>query len=452
MKILLLFISNLFFVNCFAQTELSYRYAQSSVKNQAARGTCTAFGVCAAFEVCPGVPSNLSEQYLYARIKYDFYSIYKDKKRVADEGEYLKNYIFAITNYGLISEERMPYNGSQPLATNDKDLFNQYLNITRNVSAQEMEAVQKESYRLTADQYKYLDNTESKNIETIKKALQSGVKAIPICYLIHTGQWQSFIINNNINTLIDLNGVMNVEQNGKIISINEARKKDILIEQKILNNMAKVAPKLLHSETKLPSFSDGGHCVTIVGYNQKGFIIKNSWGSGWADGGYATISYNFHRLFATEGLILNDFYANKTAVASPFDVLKQEQIRLKTIPTLLGIQKAISVCFFYEGPRIFPEFEKIEIRFYEKGMLAGSKGNFIGSCFPEISEASYKKGYLVELPSTVVYNITNGKKITAEIDFTYNVGTRKITNTYLDLQWKNRTISNGLNGLLLEQE
>ncbi len=452
MKILFVFISSLFFANSFAQTELSYKYAQSSVKNQAARGTCTAFGMCAAFEVCPGIPSNLSEQYIYARIKYDFYSVFKDKDRLYSQGEFLKNYIFIVTNYGLISEERMPYNGSAPLATNDKDLFNQYLNITRNVSAEEMEAVQKESYRLTTDQYTYLDFTESKNIETIKKAIQSGVKAIPVCYGIHPAQWQSELLNFELDPLIDLNGIMYVDYKGRWLSINAAKKFDAFIENKIVNNTVGYSPKFISAETNKPSYTDGGHCVTIVGYNKNGFIIKNSWGISWADGGYATVSYNFHKLFANEALILKDFYANKTAVASPFDILKSEQIRLKTIPMLLGIQKAMSVCFFYEGPRIFPEFEKIELRFYEKGLLAGSKGNYVGTCFPEISEASYKKGYLVELPSSVAYSIASSKKIMAEIDFTYNVGTRKITNTYFDLQWKNRTIGNGLSGLLLEQE
>lgn len=37
----------------------------------------------------------------------------------------------------------------------------------------------------------------------------------------------------------------------------------------------------------------GGHCVCIVGYNDAGnyWICKNSWGSGWGDGGYFKIAY-----------------------------------------------------------------------------------------------------------------------------------------------------------------
>lgn len=36
----------------------------------------------------------------------------------------------------------------------------------------------------------------------------------------------------------------------------------------------------------------GGHAVTLVGYDKDGFIIRNSWGDKWADGGYTKISYN----------------------------------------------------------------------------------------------------------------------------------------------------------------
>lgn len=36
----------------------------------------------------------------------------------------------------------------------------------------------------------------------------------------------------------------------------------------------------------------GGHAVTVVGYDSKGFIIRNSWGIMFGDGGYVTYPYN----------------------------------------------------------------------------------------------------------------------------------------------------------------
>ncbi|WP_374661603.1 C1 family peptidase [Inhella sp.] len=34
-----------------------------------------------------------------------------------------------------------------------------------------------------------------------------------------------------------------------------------------------------------------GHAFAIVGYNERGFLVQNSWGEGWGSGGYALISY-----------------------------------------------------------------------------------------------------------------------------------------------------------------
>lgn len=36
---------------------------------------------------------------------------------------------------------------------------------------------------------------------------------------------------------------------------------------------------------------DGGHAFVIVGYNSEGFIIQNSWGREWGDGGHAVLTY-----------------------------------------------------------------------------------------------------------------------------------------------------------------
>ncbi|MBL0141578.1 MAG: C1 family peptidase [Betaproteobacteria bacterium] len=36
---------------------------------------------------------------------------------------------------------------------------------------------------------------------------------------------------------------------------------------------------------------DGGHAFAIVGYDARGFLVHNSWGEDWGDGGYATLTY-----------------------------------------------------------------------------------------------------------------------------------------------------------------
>jgi hypothetical protein len=43
--------------------------------------------------------------------------------------------------------------------------------------------------------------------------------------------------------------------------------------------------------------NNGGHAIAIVGYDKKGFIIRNSWGKNYGNRGYATLKYeDFHCL------------------------------------------------------------------------------------------------------------------------------------------------------------
>jgi hypothetical protein len=37
---------------------------------------------------------------------------------------------------------------------------------------------------------------------------------------------------------------------------------------------------------------EGGHAISIVGYNEDGFILRNSWGKIYGDKGYSTIPYD----------------------------------------------------------------------------------------------------------------------------------------------------------------
>lgn len=37
---------------------------------------------------------------------------------------------------------------------------------------------------------------------------------------------------------------------------------------------------------------EGGHCVAVVGYTKDGFIIRNSWGTGYGNRGYSLLPYS----------------------------------------------------------------------------------------------------------------------------------------------------------------
>jgi len=53
-------------------------------------------------------------------------------------------------------------------------------------------------------------------------------------------------------------------------------------------------------ETYLPDTARGGHAVAIVGYTQDGFIVRNSWGAAWGDGGFAYASNAYAQEAFTE--------------------------------------------------------------------------------------------------------------------------------------------------------
>ncbi|HET6865009.1 MAG TPA: C1 family peptidase [Solirubrobacteraceae bacterium] len=38
---------------------------------------------------------------------------------------------------------------------------------------------------------------------------------------------------------------------------------------------------------------DGNHAITALGYNSQGLVIENSWGTGWGNAGWATLSWSF---------------------------------------------------------------------------------------------------------------------------------------------------------------
>lgn len=48
---------------------------------------------------------------------------------------------------------------------------------------------------------------------------------------------------------------------------------------------------------KMSAFLEGYHSVAIVGWNDKGFIIRNSWGPSYGRDGYMTVPYSEFRSF-----------------------------------------------------------------------------------------------------------------------------------------------------------
>jgi hypothetical protein len=46
--------------------------------------------------------------------------------------------------------------------------------------------------------------------------------------------------------------------------------------------------------------AESGHAVAFVGYTDEGFIVQNSWGEGWGEGGFALLPYEDYLIHATD--------------------------------------------------------------------------------------------------------------------------------------------------------
>lgn len=64
----------------------------------------------------------------------------------------------------------------------------------------------------------------------------------------------------------------------------------------------------LNGIVPMPSSTDsivGGHAMLIVGFDDKNFIVRNSWGEGWGDKGYCYIPHEY----LTNENLADDFWA-----------------------------------------------------------------------------------------------------------------------------------------------
>ncbi len=79
-----------------------------------------------------------------------------------------------------------------------------------------------------------------------------------------------------------------------------ATKGPILTRLDVDNTFMQATP----AKCKLTSYAAnsglGGHCVALVGYNKDGFIVRNSWGTGWGDKGFAYAADSYAQPAFTE--------------------------------------------------------------------------------------------------------------------------------------------------------
>ena len=268
--------------------------SQSAVKNQGQRNTCSAFGVAAALETFDGVPKDLSEKYLYGIQKANDFVNGKQ----TTQGQFLAYYPNALLNDGAIKESQLPYdpNATQKWQETDSELTKSL--FEGGIGYMTLSLKYKKKAKVFLKDYEYLDFKASKNTDYLKFLLKNGIKAIPVSYELYVPAWNAYT-SRNFNTITPDPGYSVISLTGQEMPFSALQKLSSTdLADQIINGEVKII-----RNDRLPN-QYAGHVVTIIGYDDQGFIIKNSWGINWRWSGYERVSFDFHKLFAYEALVI----------------------------------------------------------------------------------------------------------------------------------------------------
>jgi len=70
----------------------------------------------------------------------------------------------------------------------------------------------------------------------------------------------------------------------------------------------------------------GNHAVAVLGYDEAGVIVENSWGTGWGDGGFATLGWDFITSRAFEADAIGTFTTGDNALAPAVTALSASTV------------------------------------------------------------------------------------------------------------------------------
>jgi hypothetical protein len=421
--LVLLFILSVFCSH--AQIKVDYRPYQSLVKNQQNRGTCTAFSICSAMETFPGFPSDLSEQYIYALAKMKYY---KEMPKYS-EGGLLKYYINILQTNGTVSEEKEPYDPNAVYWQDGEDAFEK-MKKDISVSLYNTLSLQDFAYKLEPKMYQYRTDDEAREVEWIKAKLDAGTRAISVCYEVRDSYW--FQHTGSRSNKIAAEEFLVFDDKGVELSYAKALEK----YPDVASRFRKGLIDAYYVDTSYRI--NNGHAVAIVGYDESGFLIKNSWGiDSWGDKGYGWVSFEYHKIYATEILSLN--LGAVSVLGEPVNEAnwKKDEIYMKTLPHdyLFGErqEKGIDISFVYHGSGIMPGMREVEINAYDDAGKYIDK--WYGSCQGIFDGRA--TGYGTHILSSVATCYPTAAKLI--VNFTTESG-QKFTNTYSKITAQNQEL------------
>ncbi len=65
---------------------------------------------------------------------------------------------------------------------------------------------------------------------------------------------------------------------------------------------------------------EGGHAITVLGYDATGVRIENSWSTDWGDGGFATLSWSFINRYVLDAVAVGQLVGSAPATTAPVNV------------------------------------------------------------------------------------------------------------------------------------
>lgn len=362
----------------FGPLAVDHRRSQSPVKHQGDRGTCAAFALCGALETFPGVPTDLNEQLLYATVKLferdvDVWVRQLGGELLLDEGNALREYLPLFEVVGTCHESVWPYDPREVKAGPEvPEEIRRYLELAR-IGEDELRGLRDAAgkWGFRAADCEVLEGEDAQDVGRMKAALASGVLAIPVGYAVHAGNW------SNLETA----GLAALEAGaapGAIIhpgmleefALAPAQGEPAWLPYLDAYLLCRAEQKDLVGELRegrwlqrAHSVEDeyGGHAVLLVGYDERGFLVKNSWGTGWGDGGYCVVSYDYHRLYAGAALVLRDVRL-RVPVVTPLETtarMKSAAYRVKVQPRKGPLGDVVQVSSWLEDLRD-PNIEVVE--------------------------------------------------------------------------------------------
>ena len=312
---------------------IDWRADQSPVKNQGGRGTCTAFAVAAAIETFPGVPLDVSEQFLYAlakdqqttrsRIMAGYYKRRSELKALFTDGATLMEYTESLPLYGACEERFFPYQPGRikiteslaaalPKADSERLAKEVY-------SRTQFTTAMREKLRLlgkfdvtSAELVDFVPDHTDESVSAASRAARirtktqrllqwlgqggAGHRTIPISYVISKSAWSSHFNKPSI----------------PVFTAKELPKSK--------EDASGHAVALVGWTPSLVGYVKGANPGDRSGY----FIIKNSWGTKWGGlGGYGLVRADVHRATVKQALLIQGVKRRtSSAVHSPFDRAK----------------------------------------------------------------------------------------------------------------------------------